>query len=341
MTKSDRRTILVTGGCGFIGSHFVRHWLKAHPRDRIVNFDKLTYAGLKENLADIAGNRRYAFIRGDIADPRTVGRTIASHKPTHLINFAAETHVDHSVHGRAADFVRTNVNGTQVLLDAIRNNDIRGLFISTDEVYGSLPLEGGRRFTEHTSLAPRSPYSAAKAAGDMLVLAYQESFGMDVMVTRCSNNYGPNQYPEKLIPFFSLRAHADKSLPLYGDGLNVRDWIHVLDHVRALERILLKSSPGSVFNIGADNERSNRFIAHAILKTLGKPSTLLSFVTDRPGHDRRYAVNASFIKKTLGWKCREKFGIMLPRTVRWYAENPRWVRAALKRVRTVNPHISL
>ncbi len=179
------------------------------------------------------------------------------------------------------------------------------------------------------------------SAGDLLVLAYQETYGADVLVTRCSNNYGPNQYPEKLIPFFSLRAQAGRALPLYGDGLNVRDWIHVLDHVRALEKVLLKGKSGDVFNIGADQERSNRYIAHAILTTLKQPIDMLEFVSDRPGHDRRYAINASKAKRKLGWKCRQKFGIMLPQTVRWYTENPRWVRAALKRVRAVNPHISI
>lgn len=338
---SKKRTLLVTGGCGFIGSHFVRHWLKKYPNDRVVNFDALTYAGLRANLADVNDHKRYTFVKGDIADPRAVGRAVASFKPTHLVNFAAETHVDRSVHGGAADFVRTNVNGTQVLLDAIRGSDIRGLFVSTDEVYGSLPLKGGRRFSENTSLAPRSPYSASKAAGDLLVLAYNKTYGTDVLITRCSNNYGPNQYPEKLIPFFALRAAKGKPLPLYGDGLNVRDWIHVLDHVRALEKTLLKGKAGDVFNIGADNERSNRYIAYAILKTLGKSRNLVSFVTDRPGHDRRYAINASLAKRKLGWKCREKFGIILPRTVRWYADNPIWVRTAMRRVKTVNPHISI
>lgn len=341
MAKNKKRTLLVTGGCGFIGSNFIRYWLTMHPGDRVVNFDALTYAGLKANLADIAGNKRYMFVKGDITDSRAIQRVVAAYRPTHLLNFAAETHVDRSVHGHADDFVRTNVNGVQVLLEAIRDNSIRGVFVSTDEVYGSLPLKGGSRFTEKTPLAPRSPYSASKAAGDMLVLAYQETYSVNASVTRCSNNYGPNEFPEKLIPFFSLRAMTNKSLPLYGDGLNVRDWIHVLDHVRGLEKALLKGTAGAVYNFGADSERSNLFIAHTILKTLGKDSELITFVEDRPGHDRRYAVNASLAKKKLGWKCRQKFGIMLPQTVRWYTENPGWVRAALKRVQTVNPHISI
>lgn len=338
---SKTRTLFVTGGCGFIGSNFIRYWLSRHPRDRVINFDALTYAGLKENLADVASNKRYAFVKGDITDARAVGRAFASHKPSHLVNFAAETHVDRSVHGGASAFVHTNVNGTQILLEAMRDRPMRGVFVSTDEVYGSLPLKGGTRFTEETLLAPRSPYSASKAAGDMLVLAYQETFGVNASVTRCSNNYGPNEFPEKFIPFFSLRALADKKLPLYGDGLNVRDWIHVLDHARGIERTLLKGSAGAIYNFGADEERSNRYIAGIILKTLGKPDSLIEYVTDRPGHDRRYGINAALARRKLNWKCRQKFGIMLPQTVRWYADNPQWVRAALKRVRTVNPHISI
>lgn len=339
MTK--QRVILVTGGCGFIGSHFIRYWLSRYPNDRIVNFDALTYAGLRQNLSDVRTHKGYQFVKGDIANSRSVRQALDSFKPTHLVNFAAETHVDRSVHGGAADFVRTNVHGTQVLLDAIRDSRIRSLFVSTDEVYGSLPLKGGRRFTERTSLAPRSPYSASKAAGDMLVLAYHETYGTDAMVTRCSNNYGPNQYPEKLIPYFTLRAMADKPLPLYGDGQNIRDWIHVLDHVQALERVLLRGRSGSVYNIGGDYELSNRDITEAILSALDKPASLISYVADRPGHDRRYAINASLMKKSFGWKSRQKFGIMLPQTVRWYAENSVWVRAALRRVQTANPHISL
>ncbi|HXV26978.1 MAG TPA: dTDP-glucose 4,6-dehydratase [Candidatus Paceibacterota bacterium] len=336
-----RKTILVTGGCGFIGSHFIRHWLARHRRDRVVNLDTLTYAGLRANIADAAGNRRYAFVKADIADARAVGRALASYRPTHLVNFAAETHVDRSVHGGAADFVRTNVQGVQTLLEAVRTSGMHAVFVSTDEVYGSLPLRGGRPFRENTPLDPRSPYAASKAAGDVLVRAYHETYGIRACVTRCSNNYGPNQYPEKLIPFMTLRALAGKPLPLYGDGRNVRDWIHVTDHVRAVERVLLRGKAGAVYNIGADCERSNIRIAHDILHTLGKPRSLVTFVADRPGHDRRYAMDAAHIGKSLGWKCREKYGIMLPRTVRWYADNPGWVRKALARVRTVNPHIPL
>lgn len=337
----ERRTLLVTGGCGFIGSHFIRHWLSRHPRDRVVNFDALTYAGLKQNLADVAANRRYAFVRGDIADPRAAERACASYKPTHLVNFAAETHVDRSVHGGAATFIRTNVNGVQTLLEAVHGSGVRCLFVSTDEVYGSLPLKGGRPFREDTPLAPRSPYAASKAAGDLLVLAYHETYGLPAVITRCSNNYGTHQYPEKLIPFLSLRAASDRPLPLYGDGLNVRDWIHVADHVRALERVLLAGREGAVYNIGSDNERSNRHIARIVLRTLRKPDSLITYVADRPGHDRRYAIDARRIKREMGWKSLEKFGIMLPQTVRWYRDNPAWVKTALARVRTVNPHIAL
>jgi dTDP-glucose 4,6-dehydratase len=336
-----RRTILVTGGCGFIGSHFIRHWLGRHARDRVVNFDALTYAGLKANLSGADRDRRYAFVRGDIADRRAIQRAFSAYRPTHMVNFAAETHVDRSVHGHADSFVRTNVNGVQTLLEALRAYRTRALFVSTDEVYGSLPLRGGNPFREDTPLAPRSPYAASKAAGDLLVAAYHETYGLDALITRCSNNYGPNQYPEKLIPFMTLRALKDRPLPLYGDGRNVRDWIFVADHVRALERSLLRGSSGTAYNIGADCERSNIRIAHDILHALGKPRSLITFVADRPGHDRRYAMDSAFIAKTLGWKSREKYGIMLPRTVRWYADNPAWVRTALARVRTVNPHIAL
>lgn len=337
-----RRTLLVTGGCGFIGSHFIRHWLARYPRDRVVNLDALTYAGLEVNLADVTRNRQYRFIKGDITDGRAVERAFAGHRPTHLVNFAAETHVDRSVHGHADAFVRTNVNGVQTLLEALRRNpEIRSVFISTDEVYGSLPLRGGRPFREDTPLSPRSPYAASKAAGDLLALAYHETYGLPLMVTRCSNNYGSHQYPEKLIPFFALRATKGLPLTLYGDGWNVRDWIHVMDHVRAVERVLLRGTPGRIYNIGADCERSNREITQIILNTLGRPASLVTFVKDRPGHDRRYAMDSRFIRRALGWKSSEKFGIMLPRTVRWYRDNSAWVRAALARVRTVNPHIAL
>lgn len=342
MTKN----ILVTGGAGFIGSHFVRFFLKNHPDFRVVNLDKLTYSGNLENLKDIAGDpklkRRYEFIKGDIADKKKVESLFKKFKPSYLINFAAETHVDRSIHVGAKEFLDTNVYGVFVLLEAIKKFGIeKALFVSTDEVYGSLSIGSKGKFTEKTQYAPNVPYSATKAGGDLLCRAYHFTWKLPLVVTHCSNNYGPYQYPEKLIPFFTLRAVENKPLPLYGDGKNVRDWVYVLDHVEALEKVLLKGRIGEIYNIGADQERPNIEIAKYILDILEKPHNLITFVSDRPGHDRRYAIDNSKIKKELGWKPKYKFTKMLPQTVNWYLKNRKWVKKIQKKTGVINAHIDL
>jgi len=316
--------LLVTGGCGFIGSNFVRLMLATYPELRIVNLDSLTYAGNLENLTDLPDESRYTFVRGDIADRAVVDGVLDAHGPFDgIVNFAAESHVDRSILDASA-FVRTNVMGTQTLLDAARAHNVgRFLQISTDEVYGSLGPEG--TFTEATPLAPNSPYSASKAAADLLVRAYFHTHDMPVLITRCSNNYGPYQFPEKLIPLFIANASADKVLPLYGDGGNVRDWIHVEDHCRALDAVLRRGRPGEVYNIGGQCEKTNLAITHTILEALGKPESLIQFVTDRPGHDRRYAVDCRKLVGELGWEPQVDFASGITDTVRWYQDHADWV----------------
>lgn len=312
--------LLVTGGAGFIGSNFIRYLLREYPGYRVVNLDKLTYAGNLENLRDLEGNPRYHFVRGDIADRRLVDGLCAGVQA--IVNFAAESHVDRSIEDPGV-FLKTNVEGTQVLLEGARKHAVgRFIQVSTDEVYGSLGPTG--YFTEETPLAPNSPYSASKAAADLLVRAYHETYGLPAMITRCSNNYGPYQFPEKLIPLFVTNALEDKPLPLYGDGLNVRDWIHVEDHCRALDLVLHRGRPGEVYNIGGGNECTNLEITRGILEVLGKPESLVTFVADRPGHDRRYAIDASKIRRELGWEPRIPFAEGLRATVRWYVENRAW-----------------
>ena len=297
------KTILITGGCGFIGSHFVREFLKKHPDFKLVNFDKLTYAGNPENLKDIAGHKNYKFLKGDIADPISVERVFKSFHPECVINFAAESHVDRNIHGFGRDFINTNIYGVFNLLETAKKYGTKKFVqVSTDEVYGSLNLKAKNKFSEKTQYAPRSIYSASKASGDLLAHSYFSTWGLPVIVTHCSNNYGTHQYPEKLIPYFTLRALADKPLPLYGDGRNVRDWIHVDDHVLALDTVLMKGKPGEVYNIGGSQELSNIEIAERILNILKKPSSMVKFVADRPGHDRRYAIDDSKIRKELKWK---------------------------------------
>lgn len=335
-----RKTILVTGGCGFIGSHFVRFFLNRHKGWRVVNLDKLTYSGNPQNLDDVANNKRYVFVKGDIADQKAVAAVFKKYQPAYLVNFAAETHVDRSIHHGQDAFVHTNINGVYALLKAIKQHGTkRAVFVSTDEVYGSLPLKGRQKFSETTPLDPRSPYSASKAAGDLLCQSFAHTFGLPVIITRCSNNYGTHQYPEKLIPFFTLRAAAGQPLPLYGDGKNVRDWIHVLDHVRALDLILRKGKAGRIYNIGGDAERSNIYIARAILMAVRKPETMLSFIADRPGHDRRYAMSHARLTRELGWKPRYRFEKALPEIVRWYMDNKNWVAGIRKNDKSINPHI--
>ena len=319
--------LIVTGGAGFIGSNFIRHMLKTYPDYRIVNLDALTYAGNLENLQDIAeteGNgpqARYQFVKGDIGDTALVNR-IAAEGIDAIINFAAESHVDRSIDS-ADVFIRTNVLGTQVLLDAaLRNKVGRFIQISTDEVYGSLGPEG--TFVETTPLAPNSPYSASKAGADLLVRSYFETFKLPALITRCSNNYGPYQFPEKLIPLFITNALADQQLPLYGDGLNVRDWIHVADHCAAIDRVLHQGRPGEIYNIGGNCEKTNREITHTILNELHKPETLIKHVKDRPGHDRRYAIDCTKLCQELGWSQQYDFQGGMKETIRWYLDNQQW-----------------
>ncbi|HMM21093.1 MAG TPA: dTDP-glucose 4,6-dehydratase [Selenomonadales bacterium] len=315
------KTLLITGGAGFIGSNFIRHMLKEHPDCRIVNFDALTYAGNLENLREAAGNPRYSFIRGDIADAAQVDAAM-SRGVDAIVNFAAESHVDRSIDDPGL-FVRTNVLGTQVLLDAAKKYRVeRYLQISTDEVYGALGAEG--LFSEETPLAPNSPYSASKAGADLLVRAYHETYGLNIGITRCSNNYGPWHFPEKLIPLAITNALEDKEIPVYGDGLQVRDWLHVADHCRAIDLVLRRGKSGRIYNIGGNNERTNLRIVKTVLAELGKPETLIKHVKDRPGHDRRYAIDAARITGELGWKPEYTFETGLQATVKWYRENRQW-----------------
>lgn len=319
------KSILVTGGAGFIGSNFVRHMLAQQGSSRIVNFDVLTYAGNLENLADVSADPRYVFVRGDICDRAAVEKVFADHAIDTVIHFAAESHVDRSILG-AGVFVTTNVVGTQVLLDVARDRGVeRFLHVSTDEVYGSLGAEG--KFSETTPLHPNSPYAASKAASDLLVLAYHHTFGLPVLVTRCSNNYGPYQFPEKLIPLMIANALNGKELPVYGDGLNVRDWLYVGDHCSAIDTVLRKGVPGEVYNIGGINEWKNIDIVRLLLKLLDKPESLIRFVKDRPGHDRRYAIDPTKVTTELGWTPSVTFEKGLAETVSWYlAHRPWWER---------------
>lgn len=318
--------LLVTGGCGFIGSNFIRYYLKNYPEGSIINVDKLTYAGNLENLSDLSHSPRYHFIRGDIADAARMEELVQKGVEA-IVNFAAESHVDRSIEDPTA-FMRTNIFGTFALLEAVRKvyprQKIRFLHISTDEVYGSLGETGA--FTEETPLAPNSPYSASKAAADLMVRAYFHTYGLPVLTTRCSNNYGPYQFPEKLIPLMVSNAMEDKELPIYGDGLNIRDWIYVEDHCRALDKVLQAGKEGEVYNIGGGNERTNLYVAKSILDRLGKPHSLIRFVADRPGHDRRYAIDFSKIKRELGWTPTVSFEEGLDRTIHWYQSHREWWR---------------
>ncbi|HNY26378.1 MAG TPA: dTDP-glucose 4,6-dehydratase [Candidatus Sumerlaeota bacterium] len=313
--------VLVTGGCGFIGSNFVRHLLETYPDYEIVNLDALTYAGNLANLQDVADSPRYTFVHGRIEDTQTV-ENIVSQGVDAIVNFAAESHVDRSILDASA-FLTTNVMGTQNLLDAARRHKIgRFLQVSTDEVYGELGPEG--YFTETTPLAPRSPYSASKTAADHLVLAAFSTFGLPVLITRCCNNYGPWHFPEKLIPLMILNAMRDKPLPVYGNGRNVRDWIYVLDHCRAIDRVLHAGRVGEVYNVGSRCERENIEVVREILAILGKPESLIAYVEDRLGHDKRYAIDPHKIETELGWKPIFQFPEALRSTVRWYQEHTAW-----------------
>ena len=314
------RTILVTGGCGFIGSNFVRYMLRNY-NYKIINADKLTYAGNLENLSDISDHPNYEFVRGDIADKDMI-EGLASKGVDAIINFAAESHVDRSIDDPRV-FIETNVLGTQVLLEAARKYGIlRFVQISTDEVYGSLGPRGS--FKETSPLAPNSPYSASKTAADLLVRAYHKTYGLATIITRCSNNYGPYQFPEKLIPLMISNALEDKPLPVYGDGMNVRDWIYVEDHCRAIDLIMHRGKEGEVYNIGSNNELPNIEIVKIILKRLNKPESLIKFVVDRPGHDRRYAIDSAKLRNEIGWDTVYPFEEGIDLTIRWYVEHQDW-----------------
>ncbi len=331
-------TYLVTGGAGFIGSNFIIHYLQQHPGHRLVNLDLLTYAGNPDNLAEVADNPNYIFIKGDIGDYELVKRLFDEYDFAGVYHFAAESHVDNSISGPAS-FIQTNINGTFTLLEAARQHWLDGpgqvkpgkeghrfLHVSTDEVYGSLGPEG--LFTETTPYAPNSPYSASKASSDFLVRAYHHTYGLNVVTTNCSNNYGPRQHPEKLIPTIIRHALAGEPIPIYGDGRNIRDWLYVLDHCKGIELAFNKGRAGETYNIGGKNERDNLYIAHKICSLLdekkprqeGSYAELITFVTDRPGHDRRYAIDASKIENELGWQAEEDFESGIAKTVDWYLE---------------------
>jgi dTDP-glucose 4,6-dehydratase len=336
-------TILVTGGAGFIGSNFVLHWLGRESAD-VVNLDKLTYAGNPANLASITSDARYKFIHGDICDRDLVADTLLTHRPRAIVHFAAESHVDRSIHG-PDDFIRTNVNGTFSLLEEARaywagmrddeKQGFRFLHVSTDEVYGSLGADDPA-FSETTQYAPNSPYSASKAASDHLVRAYHHTYGLPVLTTNCSNNYGPFQFPEKLIPLVILHAIGGKPIPVYGDGQNVRDWLYVSDHCEAIRTVLGTGRPGETYNIGGRNEVKNLDVVNTICSILDElrpgdavvpHKKLITFVKDRPGHDRRYAMNASKIEAELGWRPKETFETGIRKTIEWYLQNEGWIQA--------------
>lgn len=314
--------LLVTGGAGFIGSNFIHHVLDEHPDWEIVNLDKLTYAGNLENLRDVESNPRYRLVKGDIADRQLISDVLQDGIDA-IINFAAESHVDRSILD-ASPFIETNIKGTQTLLEGARQYKVgRFLQVSTDEVYGST-AEG--KFTEHSPLSPNSPYAASKAAADLLCHAYWKTYQLPVVITRCSNNLGPYQFPEKLIPLAITNALENRPIPVYGDGLNVRDWIYVLDHCRALEVALQKGKPGEIYNIAANEERTNLELIHKLLDIMNKPRDLITFVADRPGHDRRYALDASKIARELGWRPIYSFEAALAATVNWYLTHESWWR---------------
>jgi dTDP-glucose 4,6-dehydratase len=316
------KNILVTGGAGFIGSNFVQMMLHKYPEYYIVNYDKLTYAGNLENLVAIQHSSRYSFEKGDICDVSRVNQVMEKFSIDTVVNFAAESHVDRSILG-ASEFVQTNVGGTQVLLDAAKKFSVeKFLQVSTDEVYGSLGDEG--KFTEDTPLHPNSPYSASKTSADLFVLAYEHTFHLPVVITRCSNNYGPYQFPEKLIPLMIANALNNKPLPVYGKGTNVRDWLHVQDHCEAIDIVLHNGKIGEVYNIGGNNEWKNIDIVKLLLHKLGKSDDLITYVKDRPGHDLRYAIDASKIAKELGWTPRYSFETGIEETIQWYLDNESW-----------------
>lgn len=326
--KSNSETFLVCGGAGFIGSHFVRLLLSKYPTATVVNYDVLTYAGNPHNLDYVARDSRYVFVKGDIRDEKQLHAVFEKYAPEYVVNFAAETHVDRSIHGDTSSFVTTNVDGVFRILEEVRRAKQVKKFVqvSTDEVYGSLSLGGKKKFTERSPLAPNSPYAASKAGGDLLCRSYAETFGVPVVITRCGNNYGPNQYPEKLIPFFIQRIKEGKTLPLYGDGKNVRDWIYVEDHAQAIEMCMQNGRVGEVYNVGANNERNNREIASIIVSYFKKDKPVIEYVVDRLGHDRRYAIDCSKIQEELGWRAKTSFKKGMQMTIAWYRDNEQWMK---------------
>ncbi len=317
--------IIVTGGAGFIGANFVYYELEKHPEDRIICLDKLTYAGNLETLEEAMKNPNFRFVKGDIADKEFVEKLFEEEKPDIVVNFAAESHVDRSIEDPGI-FLKTNILGTQVLMDACRKYGIKRYHqVSTDEVYGDLPLDRPDLFfTEETPIHTSSPYSSSKAGADLLVLAYHRTFGLPVTITRCSNNYGPYHFPEKLIPLMISRALADESLPVYGKGENVRDWLYVKDHCAAIDLVMREGKVGEVYNVGGHNEKSNLEVVKIILEKLGKPESLITYVTDRPGHDMRYAIDPTKIHRELGWLPETKFEDGIEQTIEWYLNNKEW-----------------
>ena len=332
-------TFFVTGGCGFMGSNFIHFLFNNFKGIKVINLDLLTYAGNKENLKGVSA-KRYKFVKGDIADTGLVKRLMK--QADFVVNFAAETHVDRSIHGHAHEFTRTNVLGVHSLVEALRHspNIKKMVQISTDEVWGDLALNSRQKFNEHSQLKPNSPYAASKAAGDLLVRSYVKTYSLPVIISRSVNNFGPRQFPEKLIPFFAARAVQDKPLPLYGDGRNVRDWLHVDDHSAAIFSLLKRGKIGEIYPISRGEEYSNLDIAQKILGILGKPKSLITFVSDRPGHDRRYSVDSSKIRQ-LGWRPKHSLDERLKHTLGWYKENQGWLKNVLNKHKSINAHISL
>lgn len=317
--------IVVTGGAGFIGSNFIFYQLKNHPEDKIICVDSLTYAGNLETLEPVMNNPSFTFVKADIADRNAINKMFEEHKPDIVVNFAAESHVDRSIENPEI-FLKTNIMGVQVLMDACRKYGIKRYHqVSTDEVYGDLPLDRPDLFfTEETPIHTSSPYSSSKAGADLLVLAYYRTYGLPVSITRCSNNYGPYHFPEKLIPLIISRALADQSLPVYGTGENVRDWLYVEDHCSAIDLVMRKGRVGQVYNVGGHNEKTNLQVVKAILKYLNKPESLITFVTDRPGHDMRYAIDPTKIHNELGWLPQTRFDDGIKKAIDWYLQNKPW-----------------
>lgn len=314
--------LLVTGGSGFIGSNFILYWMEKYPEDEIINLDLLTYAGNPDNLKDVEENKNYQFVRGDICDEKLV-ETLCEEKPDIIVHFAAESHVDRSIEDPSA-FIRTNVLGTEVLLRMAKKHDIRFHHVSTDEVFGSLSLETEEKFKETTPYDPRSPYSASKASSDHLVRAYFHTFNLPVTITNCSNNYGPLQFPEKLIPLFATNLMEEKTVPLYGEGQNVRDWLYVEDHARAIDLVIKKGRVGETYCVGGESEKTNLQIAKIILDEFGKDENSITKVADRKGHDLRYAIDITKIKEELGWKPQVTFEEGIKKTLDWYRNNQSW-----------------